>query len=175
MRGLILAALLLVTTSAFASSRAEKIQMLVGLWGLQEVFDQQKVAVRAQVEAAVESSIGDSLKSFELNAEYQERIRKIVDNYVEAVTKDGMSGDEYVSEFMSQFGPPFSDEELDQLIAFYSSPLGRKEVSASKSAVPKVVQTMVLKSTQNLQNSVQNFSKELQATLVECKCHRKGP
>ena len=175
MRGLILAALLLVTTSAFASSRVEKIQTLVNLWGLQEIFDQQKVAVQAQLETAVSSNIGDSLKSFELNAEYQERIRKIISNYVEAVTKSGMSGDEYVSEFMNQFGPAFTDEELDQLIVFYSSPLGKKEVTASKSAVPKVVQTMVLKSTEKLQNSMQNFTRELQATLIECKCHRKGP
>ncbi|MBK8816545.1 MAG: DUF2059 domain-containing protein [Methylococcaceae bacterium] len=50
------------------------------------------------------------------------------------------TAEEIVSVWSKYYGSKFTDSELDQLIAFYLSDIGQKDVQASKTAENEVTQ-----------------------------------
>ncbi|WP_293393276.1 DUF2059 domain-containing protein [Nevskia sp.] len=158
---------------AVAAQRDEKVRTLIDLWGLLDAIEQQKAAVQRQLETTVQNSVRDNLKSFDLNPAFQARVDALTREFLEKATQSAFSGEAYVAELTTLFGPAFSDQELDQLIAFYSSPLGRRELAVTKEAVPKAIAVASQQGAEQLLSERKAFSDALRATLIECNCARK--
>jgi hypothetical protein len=88
------------------------------------------------------------------------------------VTAAAMHRDEMALIWGETYGESFSDEEISQLLAFYQSPLGQKAVSASRSAMPKVMEKMKADLNPRLQPAIQRYTGKVQKIIAECHCER---
>ncbi|MHA6844586.1 DUF2059 domain-containing protein [Ralstonia syzygii] len=70
------------------------------------------------------------------------------------------------------FGAKFTDEELDQLIAFYTSPLGQKEVAASRDALPAFDQLFQARYKPIQERATAAFLQRIQQLKTECRCDK---
>ncbi|MEF9403155.1 MULTISPECIES: DUF2059 domain-containing protein [Ralstonia solanacearum species complex] len=77
-----------------------------------------------------------------------------------------------VAIWSQQFGTKFTDEELDQLIAFYTSPLGQKEVAATREALPAFNQVIQARYKPIQERATAAFMQRIQQIKTECRCDK---
>jgi hypothetical protein len=75
---------------------------------------------------------------------------------------------EIVNVWARAYGPSFTDEELDQLIAFYSSPLGQKDARVSQEGLPKVSRHFEERFQPILEAATRKYASEIQRIAKEC-------
>ena len=83
------------------------------------------------------------------------------------------SAEEIVDVWASYYGPHFTDEELDQLIEFYSSELGRKDVSVTKQAMVQFSEHFQREGQPILEKATQEYIEEMKILAKECNCRKK--
>jgi hypothetical protein len=106
------------------------------------------------------------------NAEFEARFREASDSFIKAVETPWTAQD-IVDVWAEFYGESFTDKELDQLVAFYTSPLGKKDVQASQKALPAFNSHFVELSKPILEKATQKYIQNLQLIVKECNCQKK--
>ncbi len=70
---------------------------------------------------------------------FSDRFNEASNKFIEKL-QGKWTAEEIVSVWSKYYGSKFTDSELDQLIAFYLSDIGQKDVQASKTAENEVTQ-----------------------------------
>ena len=70
------------------------------------------------------------------------------------------------------YAPHFTESELDQLIAFYKSDIGQKDVRASKAAAVEFAKHFSKENEVFMTNAVNEYIADLQIVAKECNCKR---
>jgi hypothetical protein len=104
--------------------------------GLTEMWSQQIEMSKAQGGEDSDQILNQILSGLNPNQEFQARFKTASNKFIEAL-QSPWSAQEIVDVWAIYYGAEFTDSELDQLIAFYTSPLGRKDVQVTKSAMVK--------------------------------------
>ena len=113
--------------------------------------------------------LGSILKRLDPPQEFQKRFKGAADKFI-AEIESPFTADDVVEQFAKSYAPVFSDSELDQLLTYYKSPLGQKDVAATKKALP-IVSAYFAERYQPIQRrAVQNYIVELERIVKECKC-----
>nr|WP_300309417.1 DUF2059 domain-containing protein [Halomonas sp.] len=139
MKGIIAIVFFLVSCGASAQSRDEMLQQLVEATRLtdillQKIEIQQKTTqetMRGTVDQ-IETQINptpDYMEKFE--AAYQDAVSKLAPQW---------TTQEVASAWGDYYGKNISDEELAQILAFYQSPAGQKDVAATRQAMQELSQ-----------------------------------
>ena len=160
-----------LSTSALADSRAEKVQKLMEAQGLVKMFDQSLASGREYGRKQADQMMTQMLSGLNPDATYRKRFHEVMDTFMSDL-QPPWGAKEYVQTLGQVFGAKFTDAELDQLIAFYSSPLGQKEVVASRDAMPAFAQVFRERYKPIQERATAQFVERMKLIAKECRCNR---
>ncbi|MEZ0122387.1 MAG: DUF2059 domain-containing protein [Candidatus Reddybacter sp.] len=158
--------------SAIADDRSGKVRSLMEAQGLLSMFEQQLAMGKVQNEKMGQQVIEQILAQYNPNEEFQVRFKAAFLTFMKEVEAP-WSADEIVSVWGEYYGTQFSDKELDRLVDFYTSDIGKKEVSASKIALVKFSEHFQALGEPIMKNAMQKYIEELKITAKECNCAKE--
>lgn len=160
--GLLLAALLTCTNAfADAASRREKIAAIIEAQGLQQMFQQQLdqgLDSAGEIGRNVVQKIAQETGVSEADA--KTRLEPIFRRYMERCASM-FSAAELVDLWGRKYGQNLSEPELEQILRYYRSPVGKKDVAASQEAMVAFSQSMSTIGQQRLNDSLGQLMREL--------------
>ncbi len=163
--------LFLVSIGVSADEREVKLKTLMEAQGLIKTFGNQMDTEISQREKIGEQMMIQMLTQINPNQKFKTRFKNILDNFIKQV-QSPWNAEEVVTVWGQYYGKNFSDQELEQLIEFYSSPIGKKEVAATKSALPEFTMHFQKISETEFKKIIQEFVAELRLVVKECNCKK---
>lgn len=137
--------------------------------GLSQMFEQQIASGREFSRKQAERTMAQVLAGLNADAAYRKRFQEAMEAFI-ADMQPSLSPGEMVAIWSRLFGAKFTDAELDQLIAFYASPLGQKEVAASRDALPAINQLFQATYKPVHERATAAFLQRMQQIRTECRC-----
>ena len=167
---LILASLILAfSASTMAMDRSEKIRDLMEAQGLNATFDQMLQSGQEQGRDQANQMLAQLMAGLSPPDEFRAKFQAAVSQFLDDLQPPW--GSKEIVEVWSQFyGPYFTDKELDQLLAFYTSPLAQKEVVSSRRALVELTASFQAKYKPILDHATATYIQSLQSIVLECKC-----
>lgn len=153
----------------YADERTDKIRDLMEALGLLEMWSQQMEMGKEQSETMGQQLIDQMMSQLNPNEEFQERFTVAFNNFMSKV-ETPWSAQEIVDVWASYYGPAFTNEELDQLIAFYTSPLGKKDVRVTKDAMVSFTNHFQAAAQPIMEAATNEYVQDLQIIAKECNC-----
>lgn len=163
--------LLLVSTASFAADRNAKIRSLMEAQGLLTMVQQQMDMYKQQGREQSKQMLDQMLSGLNPPPEFRSRLLRAWQEFVAALEMPWTAQD-FVDVWAKFYGAAFSDSELDQLLAFYRSPLGKKEVAASQKALPELSAYLAEQSKPVVDRAMAKYISDLKTTVAECKCRK---
>jgi hypothetical protein len=157
---------------ASAATRSEKIRELMEAQGLVQMYEQQIQAGREHTRKIADDTVGKMLSTLNPPARVQTRIRDAARAFVLSAQPTWTARD-IVEVWGKYYGAKFSDEELDQLLQYYRSPLGQKDVMASREALVPFTAEFQARYNKILEKATQAFAERLQAIVRDCNCKKR--
>ncbi|MGE1004732.1 DUF2059 domain-containing protein [Ralstonia pseudosolanacearum] len=158
-----------LSTSVAAADRTEKIQKLMQVQGLSQMVEQQIASGREFSRKQADRTMAQVLAGLNADAAYRKRFQEAMEAFI-ADMQPSLSPGEMVAIWSRLFGAKFTDAELDQLIAFYASPLGQKELAASRDALPAINQLFQARYKPVHERATAAFLQRMQQIRTECRC-----
>ena len=161
----ILTGLLLLASplSTFAQdSRAALVQRIAVAQGLIELFDQQLFQQRDASQAYATKFYRDALSVS--GNEPTPREKQAFDRFISRNTAM-FSAKEIVDAWVGTYGKELTVQDLGDIAKYYESPIGRKDVGASKAAMPIFTAWLVQETQSRSTSLLQEFIAELRAAL----------
>lgn len=169
MRFLALALLFLV--SAAQAGTEEKIAALMRAQGLNEMFESQFEAMRAEGLKQADQMVRQITGEFDLPEALEAKMRAATDKYVKALHAT-FTSEEIVAVWSKAYGSKFSEKEIDGLLKYYNSPLGKKDVAATKAAFPAFNGYLLNKTSASVERALADYTADLKALVDECVCKK---
>ncbi len=157
------AALLLASaaSSVFAQdSRTALVQKIAVAQGLTELYDQQLAQQREATKGYAAKLFDDAVAAGggKANAKEKAALERLV-----AKTTEMFSGKEVAAAWVTHYGKELSLQDLKAILAYYESPIGRKDVAATKLAMPAFSSWMAQETQTRATSLLTEFVSELQA------------
>ena len=161
----------MLSTSVLADSREEKVQKLMEAQGLVELFSQSLASGREYGRKQANEMMAQMLSGLNPDETYRKRFQEVMESFMSDL-QPPWGAQEIVQTWGQVFGAKFTDDELDQLIAFYSSSLGQKEVAASRDAMPAFSQVFRDRYKPIQEQAIAKFIDRAKSIAQECRCDR---
>ena len=136
MKHAIIIAALLVCTHAQAddASKRAKISKLVVVQGLEPLFQQQLDASKVAMVDLGKKMIDSMREPGATETDMDKKINPIFERFV-ASAGEIFSAKELVESWSAHYGKDLTEAEIDKILAYYSSPIGQKDVKSSQAAM----------------------------------------
>ena len=167
---LIAAGLIMSGTFAHAESPTKKAKLaeLFKLTGFYESLEQQKRECQQQAEAMKPQIMQQFRKTFPENDErFWHRFDAAFDRF-EKSSQPAWTTQEAVDYYANLYGAHVTEDELDQILAFYRSLVGKKDIEASQAAAPEWRAFLREKSQRVFEKNYQLLLNDLAAIVKEC-------
>ena len=161
-----------ISASVAAEPSPVKIKKLMEAVGLLDIWSEQIELGKKQNKEMGEQMLEQFMSQLNPTEEFQKRFSDAFNNYIKKLEAP-WSAEEIVDVWASYYGPHFTDEELDQLIEFYSSELGRKDVSVTKQAMVQFSEHFQREGQPILEKATQEYIEEMKILAKECNCRKK--
>ena len=171
MRLVVLTFALLLASSAAAEDRSAKIQALMEAQGLVSMFSQQLELGREQSRKQGQQMLDQLMGSLNPPTEFRDKFQVAATEFMEALQAP-WTAQEIVDVWGGIYGKHFSDSELDELIKFYVSPLGQKEVASSRTSLVEFGEHFSKQYQPTLDAATTRYIERLQQIIKECNCAR---
>lgn len=102
---------------------------------------------------------------------YKARFTEASDEFISAMHSP-WTAREIVQTWSELYASQFTDSELDQLLAYYTSPLAQKEVAASRRALVQFTQQYQEKYKPIAEAATAKYIQRLRSIVSDCKCAR---
>ena len=172
MRNVIFLMLLLLPSITYADQRSEKIETLMKAQGLLEMWQQQIDYGKVEGEKQGKMMIDQMLSQLNPNEEFRERFETAYFNFIKKL-HDNWTARQIVDVWAKYYGPHFTDKELDDLITFYTSDIGQKDVKSTKSAIVEFTSHFQREGQPIIEKATKEYIEELKVVAKECKCPKK--
>jgi hypothetical protein len=167
----ILVLLLLVPALTTAEEREEKIRKIMDAQGLIQTFEQQLEFAKKQNMEQGQAMLNQVMAQLKPTPEYKKKFDKAFQEFItEASFPWGAK--EIVEVWSKFYGEQFTNSELDQLLAHYSSPLAQKEITATRQAMVKFSSYFAEAGKPIAEKATSNFISNLKLVAKECNCKR---
>ena len=163
--------LLLMSTACFAQDRNAKVRTLMEVQGLLAMFQQQMDAGKQQGQDQAKQMLDQVMNGLNPPQEFKVRLRRAADEFIAAL-ETPWTAQEIVDVWAKSYATSFTDKELDQLLAFYTSPLGKKDIAASHKAMPVLTSHLAGRSKPVVERATAKYVADLQLIVKECKCRK---
>lgn len=161
-----------ISFSAMAEPSPGKIRKLMEVVGLLDIWTEQIELGKKQSREMGEQMLNQLMSQLNPTDEYRKRFTDAFNNYNKKLEAP-WSAEEIVDVWASYYGPHFTDDEVDRLIEFYSSELGRKDVSVSKLAMVKFSEHFQREGRPILEKATQEYIEEMKILAKECNCRKQ--
>lgn len=131
--------LLLGLTTNYADEKTKKSKLLelFKLQGLTELVEQQRTANLDQALVYGNNALAEFKKHVpESDEKALDEIQDALKAFVESV-KPTWTTEEAMNTWAEYYGATITESELDQIIKYYKSPIGQKDIMATKLATPQ--------------------------------------
>jgi len=155
------------------ASKKAKIQRYIQVVGLQDMFAAQ-VATGKERGDKLATQITDSVipRDSRLTAEQKQKVREAMLNFL-ASCRNAYTPERLATVYGDIYAAHVSEAEFDELIAFYESPIGRKDVAASKAALPEYSNHFAKESEGLLQKNMAAYMAELRKIVGDPCCNKR--
>ena len=130
----ILVTLFCLCINANADTKSEKVAELVEAQGLLDQWAAQIERNQESYRVQEQTIVDQTLSRLNPNEEFRQRFSSAIREFKEATAAPYWTAEYMVEIYSSFYGPHFSEAEVDELIAFYSSNLGQKDVRSTRMA-----------------------------------------
>ena len=136
------------------------VQRIAAAQGLTEMFEQmivqQKQLARQNADRLLEEATqqGRTVPTEKVQA----ALTRLLDRIANIITPD-----EIVQAWATEYAKELSIQELDGILQYYESPVGRKDVAASKAALWRFTEWCAQRSQERIRPILADFSSELVA------------
>jgi len=164
--------LLIIPSIAYSGQREEKIEILMKAQGLLEMWQQQIDYGKTEGKKQAKMMIDQMLSQLNPNEEFKKRFEEAFMNFINKL-QDNWTAQQIVDIWGKYYGPHFSDKELDELIAFYTSEIGQKDIKSTKSALMEFTVHFQKEGQSIMENATKEYIQELLLVAKECNCRKK--
>jgi hypothetical protein len=171
MKNVLLLIVLLSSSLIIAGERDGKIRQLMEAQGLLQTFEQQLQLGRQQSQQQGRDMLNQFMTQLNPTPEFAERFEKAFNSFMSKV-ETPWTADEIVEVWAKHYGEHFSNTELDQLLAYYTSPLAQKEVIASRQALVGFSNHFIQEGKPIAEKALSEFIAEMKIIAKECNCKR---
>lgn len=161
----------LIPMAGNATERLDKIRALMEAQGLVATFEQQIQLGREQAEAQVDQLMEQILGTLRPPPEFDQKLKEAASEFMSAM-QPPWSATEIVEVWARHYGSQFTDAELDRLVAHYQSPLGQKDVLASREAMIGFSAELNEAYKPTMEAATQAFMERLQQIEKDCNCRK---
>jgi len=150
----------LASTSALAQdARTSLIQRIAEAQGLTKLFDQQLVVINEAMRTLAKGVIDRSVQSGRQPDQKEQAAFK----RFESRNANMFSSKEIVAAWTARYGHEMSIQELEEVLRYYESPVGRKDVAANQEAMPGFSNWMARETDSRTTSLAADFIAELKA------------
>ncbi|MEJ7805598.1 MAG: DUF2059 domain-containing protein [Telluria sp.] len=166
MKHAIIIAVLFVCSHAQAdeASKRAKISKLVAAQGLELMFQQQLDASKVAMIDLGKNIVRSLADPKVPETEEQKRIAPVFNRFV-ARTGEMFSAKELVDSWASHYGKNLTEAEIDKILAYYTSPIGQKDVKSSQAAMVGFSTMMSAESNNRAMKLLDQLKIDLNAAL----------
>jgi len=133
--------------------------------GLAEMLDQSRTGIRAETIKLSDQVMRGLIKDADaLGPGYREEIMFATRRFAETCV-ESLDVDEAVASWGRFYAEALSDEELDEILRFYSSPIGQKDVAATKAALPIWNAHLQSRSAALMQVALEKYTEDLREIM----------
>lgn len=115
--------------------------------------------------------IDETVKRLKPNASFKKKFNQAAEELF-ASLQPPWTADEVTTIWANIYGNKFSDEELDQLVAFYTSPVARKETIAGRASLMEFSQYLANQYEPYQRRAIQQYAEKMQSLGKECRCKK---
>lgn len=169
MRHIIAALSILIASQAFADNKTQKISELLRAQGLVDSWTQMIEKGKEYNKQISQQILDQILTSLVPNEEFKKKFESASQQFTKS-TETPWTPDEMINVWAQYYGPGFTESELDQLIAFYSSPLAQKEIQVSRDALLKFTDHFQKLNQPIIEKATNQYIKDLKKIAAECNC-----
>ena len=141
-------------------SRATLVERIAAAQGLTEIFDQQLEQQREAVKGYAVKLFEEAVAAGGGQANPKE---KAALDKLATQSAALFSGKEVTAAWIANYGKGLSLEDLRTILGYYESPIGRKDVAATKAAMPAFSAWMTEEAGVRSTSLIKEFVSELQA------------
>lgn len=164
-RAVLVSSWLLSAASAPAATREETIAELIKVSGIAEMLDQARDATRQSAARALQDVFRKAIADGDPpTAEQQAQLNAAAARLIEAAVSSTSTG-EAVAAWGRFYAADLTDEDLTRILAFYSSPLGQKDIAATKAGLPLWQQYLEARQSEALRIAGEQFTAEVRRIL----------
>lgn len=171
MKNISVVLLAMLSSFAIADQKMEKIEALLEAQSIPSLIQTQIQLSEAQGEINARKSDDLWRTKFNLSGKYLERLESSRNTLI-AITQKKVTPDDVANSFMKNYEKSLTPKELDEVIKFYNSPLGRKEQIARRQAMLDFMENLQKANEPIVQKAVEESAEELKRILIECKCEK---
>lgn len=170
-----MAAVLLMTFALGAQAteveHSAKVLKLLEVQGMQSIFEDQMRVREEYRKRSVQVMVDETLKRLKPNAGFRKKFNAAAMELFNAL-QPPWSNQEVVDIWAGIYGSKFSDQELDLLLEFYSSPVAQKETSVGRESLIEFSQYLQMQYMPVEQKAVQQYVARMQQLGKECHCKK---
>lgn len=165
------AVLVLLGTGAFADeiTKKEKTAKLVDALGFKDMFSERIDAAREQGRKLGKQIVDQMEAQSSFSPNERARIEKAFEAYMDKVTTPLVSPEKLAATFGELFASHFTEAELDKLIEYYASELGKKEVEVSKKVIVAFNDSFEKDAAVSIRKAMDELVKELSQIGQDCQ------
>ncbi len=168
---LLLSLLASFSFSVMAETREDKITRLIEAQGFEDILNAQMEVRRAESERVGKEMLYSFLDNLDADDEFKSDYHAAYKKYLNTIVKPWTAKD--VTEVWSKlYGVHFSDEELDGLLAFYTSELAQRETEVIKNAVAEYTRYFQELAKQIFHDAIEAYQFELLLIAERCGCQK---
>lgn len=157
--------------AADGASRDVKIHQLLEAQGMMTTFDEQMRMREESSRRSVQIMVDETLKRLKPNTSFRKKFNDAAQELFSAL-QPPWSAQEVTDIWASIYGSKFTDDELDQLLAFYTSPVAQKETIAGRASLAEFGQYLQSQYAPYEKKAIQQYVERMQVLGKECRCKR---
>jgi hypothetical protein len=166
--------LLLASTIVQADRVEDKVRKLFEVQGIAATYQSLIDEARSQAKEQMKQISDQMLSQLNASQEVQARMTRAGNKFMTALLTD-RTAEQIIEVLIKYYAPNFSEQEVDKLIAFYGSDIGKKELAASKSASEKLMTYYKAENLRILTSATNEYIHDLQLIAQQCKCAKPAP
>ena len=159
-------------TPSVSADNTAKIEELMRAQGVLEMWQQQIKMGEVESKKQADKMLEQFMSQLSPSKEFTDRFNKASKKFIEKL-QGNWTAKEIVAVWAKYYGPKFTEPELDQLIEFYTSDIGQKEVQAGKVAVVEFTRYFQKENEAIMKSAINDYISDLKLIAQECKCKKQ--
>jgi hypothetical protein len=149
-------------------TREEKVKKIFDAWDIHELIDMQVLAARAELVRAIKLAQDDLAQRYgdTLSNETVAKLAVLHNEWAKAIA-DILSAEQLTDWYISAYTREMTVDDLDYILAHYSSPIGQKIVRAEQKAVAYMTGEMLFQKKLRGDPMFTTFCSEVQRVIFE--------